>query len=102
MIKILTHHPDLEMEHFFKWNLECLPLSIRWFDMVRESQELLEIREEQEVNPFPIHVNMAIEKLTTLELGSMAMYKFVRAMPMHVLNGFRGKERGSRKRKTRE
>mmetsp|Transcript_29916 Transcript_29916/g.50965 ORF Transcript_29916/g.50965 Transcript_29916/m.50965 type:complete len:506 (-) Transcript_29916:147-1664(-) len=106
MIKILTHHPDLEMEPFFKWNLKCLPLAIRWFDMVRESlEELLEVREEQEVNPFPIHVNMAIEKLTTEELGSMecsAMYKFVRAMPMLVLNGFRGKERGSRKRKTRD
>lgn len=106
MIKILTHHPDLEMEPFFKWNLKCLPLAIRWFDMVRESpEELLEIREEQEVNPFPIHVNMAVEKLTTEELGSMecsAMYKFVRAMPMLVLNGFRGKERGSRKRKTRD
>ena len=74
--------------------------------MVRESlEELVEVREVVEVNPFSIHVNMAIEKLTTEELGSMecsAMYKFVRAMPMLVLNGFRGKERGSRKRKTRE
>ena len=128
MIKILTHHSDLEMESLFKWDLKCLPVVVGWFELVREILGELEFHREenimwneaivgQQFDELPRYVNMAVDKLAILEnpflsrtygmelssIDSMelsSIFKFVRAMPKFVVNSIRGKGKDeSRKRK---
>lgn len=114
VIKILTHHTDLEMESLFQWDLKCLPTVVEWFEMVEDVVEnVKEVRgqfEEHEAQrhgywarPFPRHANMVIEKSESLEFDNMklsSIFKFVHAMPKLVVNSIRGKGKDeSRKRK---
>lgn len=104
MLKILTHHNDLEMEPFFKWKLKFLPVVVHWFDMAKFSQEVLsEVQEEHDIN-MVMTVGKTDSELKSMEFSTI--YKFVRAMPMLVLNGLRGKKKkkktSSRKRKSRD
>ena len=117
VIKILTHHTDLEVESLFKWDLKCLPKLVEWFQMVNEDvvANLIEVRRQFEeyeaeaqrhgymAKPFPRYANMVIEKSEALEFDNMklsSIFKFVRAMPKLVVNSIRGKGKDeSRKRK---
>ena len=114
VIKILTHHTDLEVESLFQWDLKCLPKVVEWFQMVNEDvvENLKEVRgrfEEYEregrwpARTFPMYARMVLEKSDSLEFDKMklsSIFKFVRAMPKLVVNSIRGKGKGeSRKRK---
>lgn len=105
LIKILTHHTDLEMQPFFRWKLKCLPIVVSWFEMAKEV--LYSVYHILQYEPCPMLVDQFLEKRHTTEIDSMqcsAIYKYVRAMPMLVLNGFLGNgklRRSSRKRKRR-
>ena len=118
VIKILTHHTDLEMESFFKWDLKCLPIVVTWFQMVRDILDELDALQEENMSDeniwnevhlglehedFPMFVDMAIKMSQTSQIDSMelsSIFKFVRAMPKLVVNSIRGKGKGeSRKRK---
>ncbi len=108
LVKILTHHTDLEMQPFFEWNLKCLPIVLSWFEMAKEVLfEVFDVLRYESWDCSPMLVNFLLEKRHTPELDNRkcsAIYQYVRAMPMLVLDGFLGKSklrRSSRKRKRR-
>ena len=72
--KILKHHPNIDMEPFFEWNMEgegernlkALPYVLAWFDRAREA-----IAGEDDGGSY----NIDERKLS-------AMYQFAKAMPL--------------------
>jgi hypothetical protein len=73
--KILRSHPDLDMEPLFVLKLKFLPLVMNWF---RRSIQLLghDVGEWKE----------SVPQIQSRELS--AVYKFVRAMPLLVSDGY--------------
>jgi len=73
--KILMSHPDLDMQPLFVYNLKLLPLIMNWF---RRSSQL----RGDKVGVW----RESLSKLRRRELS--AVFKFVREMPLLVIEGF--------------
>jgi len=76
--KILMSHPDLEMEPLFVYKLKFLPLVMNWFRK--------KIKLQLAVTGRMIGLTESLTKLQSRELS--AVFKFVRDMPLLVIEGF--------------
>ena len=85
ILKIIGYYRDLDMETFFQWKLKFLPLLVTWFDRARQCAFA--------------HLQSIITEIDTMKLSSV--YRFVRDMPMLVLDGYQSQTplRRSKRRK---
>jgi hypothetical protein len=84
ILKILRYHREYDVEPFFQWKLKFLPLVVAWFERAW---------------PLLIARGHRIEESMNLMLTSV--YKFVRGMPMLVIDGYQSQVplRRSKRRK---
>jgi len=61
MMKIFRHHPNIDMEPFFQWEMKVLPLVANWFDKALACDGI----DEVQVSAYKL----------------FAIYQFMRAMP---------------------
>jgi hypothetical protein len=82
--KIFKSHIDFDIEPFLQWKLNFLPVIVDWFERARPL-----------LNQDEIEQSLESRKLSSV-------YKFVRGMPMLVLDGHQSEQntrRRSRKRR---
>lgn len=84
ILKILLKHRDFDMKPFFQWKLKFLPLVIDWFDRANSSLDIewyIDQSADVGLLPFALAYKLPRQKLS-------AMYKFVRGVPMLVIDSY--------------
>lgn len=93
-LKILRYHREYDVEHFFQWKLMFLPLVVTWFERARPLLDRLTAVLIASGDYLSLIIKMNKVKLTSV-------YKFVRGMPMLVVDGYQSQVplRRSKRRK---
>ncbi len=79
--KILRYHREYDVEHFFQWKLKFLPLVVAWFVRARPLLNSLITVLISRGDYLSLIIKMNKVKLSSV-------YKFVRGMPMLVVDGY--------------
>jgi hypothetical protein len=95
--KILRHFNDydeLGIESLFRWKLKCLPLVVAWFERARSAITILaEVLNKETTLPATL-VRLETKKLS-------AVHKFVRGMPLLIIDGYNSRRTNTRMSKKR-
>jgi hypothetical protein len=76
--KILKSHSDFDVEPFFEWKLNLLPLVMSWFERVR-----ILVDDHSWIS------DESAEEIQSRQLSTM--YNFIRGMPLLAIDGYRSR-----------
>ena len=82
------------MNPLFEWELKMLPVAVRWFDKARSCPAQFTFSHNVMEN-----IQRQLQMIAYTELRKLlAVYEFVRAMPIECADGYLGKNTKTRKR----